>query len=160
MKYTREEIERKLENYSAIEREIAVLQFELEHPVTVSENEMQEAMNYAKGDGGGSKGHISDKTMYIALNYRQVLDRINHDAITGVSIRLLHLEQEISRLKFYVSLLDIRQSQVLRQAYFEQMTNEEISKSINLATRTVQDIKKRAIDALTDMYNYVSGLQQ
>lgn len=161
MKYTRNEIERKLEDYPAMEREIAVLQFELEHPAMVSEDEMREAMTFARGDGiGGAKGHISDKTMYIALNYRQAAERANQETVSGVSTRLLHLKQEVNRLKYYVSLLDRRQSQVLRRSYFEQMTNEEVAKEMNLAARTVQEIKKRAIDSLTEMYNYVSDLRQ
>ena len=82
MKYTRNEIERKLEDYPAMEREIAVLQFELEHPAMVSEDEMREAMTFARGDCvGGAKGHISDKTMYIALNYRQAAERANQERV-------------------------------------------------------------------------------
>lgn len=161
MKYSREEIERKLEDYLTMEREMAVLQFELEHPALVSEEEMQEAMNYAKGDGlGRSEGHISDKTMYIALNYQQMTARVNKENMTGISSRLLNLKQEVTRLEYYVSLLDLRQSQVLRQVYFEQKTNEEVAKHMNLAPRTVQDIKKRALDALTEMYNVVSNFDK
>ena len=161
MKYSREEIERKLEDYLIMEREMAVLQFELEHPALVSEEEMQEAINYAKGDGlGGTKGYISDKTMYIALNYQQMTERLNKENMTGISTRLMNLKQEVTRLKYYISLLDLRQSQVLRQVYFEQRTNEEVAKHMNLAPRTVQDIKRRAIDALTEMYNVVSDLDR
>ena len=59
-----------LETYHDRERMIAVLRYELEHPGKISSAEQIEAMNYGHGDGiGGTKGHISNKTLYIALNY-------------------------------------------------------------------------------------------
>lgn len=159
MSYTKKEVEEKLERCQEMEREIAILQFELKHPAIVSEAEMRQAMSFARGEGTGKAiGHISDKTMYIALNYRQAAERLNREAVSGVSSRLLQLEQEVSRLKYYISLLEPRQSQVLRDFYFERRTNEEIAKGMNLAHRTVQALKRRAVDALTEMYNYVSEL--
>ena len=59
-----------LEGYRARERKIAVLRYDLEHPSEVGVTEQIEAMNYGSGEGvGHSKGHISNKTLYIALNY-------------------------------------------------------------------------------------------
>lgn len=159
IRFRRDDIERKLADYLAMERELAVLQFELKHPVLVSEEEVQDAMNYAKGENlGGKKGYIPDRTMYIALNYQQRTEHLNREMAASLTSRLLHLEQETSRLNYYVSLLDRRQDQVVRQSYFERMTNEEIARSMDLAPRTVQYIKKQAIDALTEMYNIISDI--
>lgn len=51
-------------------------------------------MSLGHGDGMGrsGKGHISDKTMYIALNYQERVDRINTEAENDIAQRLLELE--------------------------------------------------------------------
>ena len=72
MKTTRESIVRLLENYPTMQRQIALLRYEMEHPAHISPSELIGAMSFAKGDGlGTSSGHISDKTLYIAMNYQQ-----------------------------------------------------------------------------------------
>lgn len=67
-----------LESYNERERKIAVLRYNLEHPTTVSRTEQIEAMNFRHGDSlGHSAGHISNKTLYIALNYEEQTERMN-----------------------------------------------------------------------------------
>ena len=52
-----------LESYPRTLRQIAVLRYELEHPVQVSTEEMLDAMAFARGEHFGSApGHVSDKT--------------------------------------------------------------------------------------------------
>ena len=161
MTYTREEIEQKLKDYPGIKKKISLLEYEQAYPVHVSEREILDAMNYAKGDGSGSaSGHISNKTMYIALNYQQVIERMNQETRDDIACHLELLKREAARIEFYVSLLDQRQEEVIRYSYFEQLTNEEAGTKMHLAARTIKDIKKRAIDALTEMYNYISELQK
>lgn len=66
-----------LESYNERERKIAVLRYNLEHPAKVSRSEQIEAMNFGHGDGlDHSAGHISNKTLYIALNYEEQAERI------------------------------------------------------------------------------------
>ena len=80
----REYVLRELENYPRILRQIAVLRYEMEHPAKVSEEEMLDAMAFARGEHTGSApGHISDKTFYIAMNYRQKTE----DAKKGSAMR-------------------------------------------------------------------------
>ena len=61
-----------LETSQERKRKIALLHYELEHPAHTSETEMIGAMALGHGAGGSShtEGHISDKTLYIALNYQ------------------------------------------------------------------------------------------
>lgn len=67
-----------LETYHDRERMIAVLRYDLEHPAKVNSSEQIEAMNYRRGDDiGNVKGHISNKTLYIALNYEEQAGRLN-----------------------------------------------------------------------------------
>ena len=78
-----------LETYHDRERMIAVLRYELEHPDKISGAEQIEAMTYGHGDGiGGTKGHISNKTLYIALNYEEQAERLNTTAIKEIAEEL------------------------------------------------------------------------
>lgn len=63
-------------------RKIALLHYELEHPAYTSETEMITTMALGHGNGsnnGHTDGRISDKTLYIALNYQNRADKLNAD---------------------------------------------------------------------------------
>lgn len=60
-----------LKTYPDNMRKIAQLNYELAHPSQISATEMLEAMAFKKGNGERhSVGEVSDKTLYIAMNYR------------------------------------------------------------------------------------------
>ena len=84
-----------LESYNERERKIAVLRYNLEHPTTVSRAEQIEAMNFRHGDSlGHSAGHISNKTLYIALNYEEQAERMNAESAHEIAKELFALECE------------------------------------------------------------------
>jgi len=144
-----------LESYQDRERKIAVLRYELDHPMQISQDEMIRTMNFTRGDGTGrTDGHISNKTLYIALNYKEQADRINAETVDEVARRLVILEQEQNRLVYYVSLLDKRQADVLRLAFFERISWDEIAKMLGVALRTAHKIKTQALDKLVEMYTF------
>jgi len=144
-----------LESYQDRERKIAVLRYELDHPMQISQDEMIRTMNFTRGDGTGrTDGHISNKTLYIALNYKEQADRINAETVDEVARRLVILEQEQNRLVYYVSLLDKRQADVLRLAFFERISCDEIAKMLGVALRTAHKIKTQALDKLVEMYTF------
>lgn len=58
--------------------------------------------------GGSSKGRFSNKTMYIALNSQERMDRMNMEAANEIAQRLLELEDKQNRLQYYASLLERR----------------------------------------------------
>ena len=58
-----------LDTYHKRARQIAVLRYELSHPVKITEEEMIDTLQFAHQEGAGqTEGHISNKTPYIALN--------------------------------------------------------------------------------------------
>ena len=70
-----------LESYPRTLRQIAVLRYELEHPVQVSTEEMLDAMAFARGEHFGvAPGHVSDKTLYriSCIQENDTLTAINH----------------------------------------------------------------------------------
>ena len=111
-----------LDNYHKRARLIALLRYELAHPAQVTEKDLIGAMNFARQEGAGRpEGHISNKTLYIALNYQDRARQLNAETFQEISAQLMKLEQEQDRLNYYLSLLEPRQEQVLRKAYLEKV---------------------------------------
>ena len=95
-----------LESYPRTLRQIAVLRYELEHPVQVSTEEMLDAMAFARGEHFGvAPGHVSDKTLYIAMNYRQKANEVNAEISGEISAKLLELEHKKNRIEYYVGMI-------------------------------------------------------
>lgn len=92
------------------QRKIALLRYELEHPAHMSGAEMISTMALGHGvdvSGGHTEGRISDKTLYIALNYRSKVDKMNADTKDEIVVQLVELEQEQKRLEYYISLMNV-----------------------------------------------------
>ena len=115
-----------LETYQERTRKIALLHYELEHPARTSEAEIISAMALGHGAGGSShtEGHISDKTLYIALNYQSKVDKLNADTKEEIVVHLVELEQEQKRLDYYISLLESSQAEVIHLSYFERLSGQ------------------------------------
>ena len=146
-----------LETCQERKRKIALLHYELDHPAHTSESEMIGAMalGHGVGSGGGHvEGHISDKTLYIALNYQSKVDKLNADTKEEIVVQLVELEQEQKRLEYYASLLEKRQNMVISLAYFEGLPWDEVAKAVGVAVRTVHKIKNQALDQLAGMYQF------
>lgn len=143
-----------LESYQKRSKQIELLHYELAHPTDISENEMIGALALAHGEGGGTGGHISDKTLYIAMNYQQRTKNANQGNRAEIVSQLVELEEQQERLNYYVSLLKVRHAELLRFLYFEGYSQEECAKMLEIATRTVRRIKDDAINELTEMYSF------
>lgn len=148
-----------LQNYRATKRKIEQLRYELEHPARVTPDEMIEAMNFAKGDGEGRpSGSVSNKTLYIAMNYQSAADEVNAALTHDLVSRLVPLEQEINRPEHYVALLEPRQAEVIRRIFFDSQSLPEICKEMGYSTKTVRAIRNHAIEELTAMYAFAAGV--
>lgn len=151
-----------LESYQTRSKQIELLHYELDHPMRVTANEMIGALAFAHGDGNSSGhpgSHASDKTLYIALNYQDRADQMNNGASKEAVERLVTLEQEQERLRYYISLLAERQVTIIKLTYFEGCTQEDVATKMGLAKRTVQMLKAQAIDELVAMYDYTMQLR-
>lgn len=149
-----------LDSYPERARKIALLRYELAHPAQITGDELIEAMNYARPEGQGHpSGHISNRTLYIALNYQERAERLNDETFGDISARLAEMEREQSRLEYYMSLLDRRQELVLRRTCFEKVPQEKVAKELEVSVRRIQDIKAQAIDALAEMYGFTAELR-
>lgn len=156
---TRIKVQKLLEQYPELIRRISILRFELQRPPTISPEEMIDSMNFVRGSGEGHvAGAISNKTMYIALNYREHAERINRERLDEIASRLVPMERSIERLQHYVSLLDTRMAQVIRSYYFDSQSWEDIAGHLDLSIRSVQKLKNAAIDKLVEMYEFAENV--
>lgn len=144
-----------LETYHDRERMIAVLRYDLEHPSEVGVTEQIEAMNYGSGESvGHSKGHISNKTLYIALNYEEQAKQLNAESAKEIADELFILERRQKKLLYYISLLEKRQAEVVRMVYMEGVSTKKAAEQHGLTVRTIERIRKDAVDNLAEMYAY------
>lgn len=152
-----------LETCQERKRKIALLHYELEHPAHTSETELISAMALGHGDGsngGHADGHISDKTLYIALNYQNRAETLNAEIKEEIVVQLLKLEQEQARLEYYISLLTSRQAEVIRLAYFDKISQNDIARNLAVVPRTVRRIKDEVVNRLVEMYSFAENFKK
>ena len=126
-----------LQNYRATKRKVEQLRYELEHPARVTPDEIIEAMNFQSAADEANAA-------------------LTHDLVS----RLVPLEQKINRLEHYVALLEPRQAEVIRLAYFEGHTWQQISTKTQITTRTLYKIRNQAVEELAEMYALTADLQR
>ena len=151
----------KLEDYSRNKQKLAALRYEMESLSGVSLDEIIDAMNFGHGEigTGSSVGHISNRTLHIALNYREEAARLTEQARSEVHNDFMALLLEVNRLEHYISLLESQDEQVIRMTYMDHRTNEEIAEALQIAPRTVREIRRHALDSLCEMYQFTSGIR-
>ena len=148
-------VENLLKSYREREWKIAVLQHKMKNPVRVTETEVAEVMNYAHGDGQGhTPGRVSNKTLYIALNYKEQAERLNTEAAETIAAELFVLEHEHERLKLYISLIDKREAEVLMLLYSEKESAVNVAERLGYSKRTITRIHNAAVAHLAEMYEY------
>lgn len=154
----RKEVLRILDDYPSCKRKIALLRYELEHPQQITSDELIGALNFAHGDGSmpSVPGHISNKTMYIAMSYQEQVAKTNSDIMDSIATKLFALERETNRLEYYLSLLDEPYRNIITMLYIEQVSWDDISASIHASRRKANYLKAAAIDALVEMYTYAN----
>ncbi len=146
---------RLLRTYHDRERQMALLRYELEHPVRVTSDDMIESMTFAHGEHLGKSGGVDvDKTARIALEYQKRVDSTNAENVHVIAVKLDKLVQTQERLKFYVSLLNSRERDVIQLIYFEGRSAEEVAYELSVAVRTVHKIRGRAVEQLAEMYGF------
>ena len=145
-----------LESYHNRTNQIALLHYELEHPANVSSEEMIGTMSLSHGDGASrSKGHVSNKTLYIALNYREKAESLNLNTVDEISTQLVELEQIQARLDHCISLLDRRQKKLVQALYIDRLSMKETEKVLGRSAKTVRKLRDDTVDALARMYDFV-----
>lgn len=159
---TREEMAALLKKYPEWERKIAILEFEREHPSKASRLEVIGgwALAHPLIGGPGASGHISDKTMQIALNFQEETDRLNYATVMEIDQELNALKNRAEKLDFYVSQLEPRQAEVIRGHYFDGKTWPCLQKELHISSRTLSKRRDGGLDALIAMGEYLEGVMK
>lgn len=150
-----------LKTYPQKEKQIKMLKYELEHPSHVSEKELIESLSLAKSEDGGvrSPGHISNKTMMIALQYQDTAERINGDVVAEIMQELSALEAEVARIDYYLTLLDEGKALVLRRYYVEQKSWAEIGAELHLSQRALIKRRDDGVGELAEMFGFLGRIK-
>ena len=147
----REQVIDDLKQYPELKKKVILLRYEQEHPAKISDSEVI--------DGIRPAGFISDKTMRIATQFRDKKDRLNQETIMEIAQELYTVEQQISKLEFYVSQLEEKQAEVIRKYYFEGKTWGELQREMHLAPRTLLKRRDDGLDALVSIYSYIGQVK-
>ena len=69
-------------------------------------DEMIEALTFSRSEiSGSSGGGISDKTLHIALNYEDRMNRLNDGALSEIAYQLYDLERQQERLLYVCTIM-------------------------------------------------------
>lgn len=148
-----------LTQFRETQRYIEALRYELEHPSTISEEDMIDVLTFGHGDHQGTpKGSISNKTLYIALNYRDKAQQENERAKNEIAVRLAMLEKQQERLLYYIGLMDERDSELIRMTYMDGLDNDQIAAKLSVSVRTVRTRRTKAIELLCELFSYTANL--
>lgn len=136
-----------LKAYQDQHRQIEALRYRLGHPSFVTKEEIISQMSMP-GVADAATRHVSDKTMYIALNYEERAKVINAEENVGVAERLFRLEEAERRLLFHVALLPPRLAHALEAHYLEGLTWREIAQAEHVSLKAMEDRRARAVNLL------------
>ena len=159
---TREDVIALLKTYPQLKKKINLLEYERQHPAQVSGQEVISGLALAHpiSEGPGAAGHISNKTMQIALNFQEETDRLNYATVMEIDQELAILRGRIEKLEFYVAQLDKRQAEVIRKYYFEEKTWPELQKEMHASSRTLVKRRDDGLTALMAMGQYMEGVMK
>lgn len=148
-----------LENYAKNEQQIELLQCELSSISLISENEMIEALTFSKGDGvTTSKGHVSDKTANIAMQYRDMINEMNEETIAAVINQLRPLKLQKDRLDRCIGLLSPIHNSIISGLYIQSRTVKDLASEIHVSERTILRYRDNAVNELVSMYELLESV--
>ena len=158
----KERVIEELKNYRLLKKKRALLRFEQEHPARVSDSEVIECMSLSRrvSDSIQTTGFISDKTLRIASQFRDVKDRLNQEAFAEIVRELSIVELQLSQLEFYVGQLEKNQAEVIQKYYFEGTTWAALQQEMHLSSRTLIKRRDEGLDGLVSIYMYLDQVKK
>lgn len=154
---TREDIESLLKKYQEWQKKITLLEFERDNPAEATQLEVLDglALSHPSMDGPRAPGYISNKTMQLAMSFRNKADRMNCETLLDIDQELSILRTRTAKLDFYVSQLDEKQAEVIRGHYFEGKSWAELQKELHISSRTLSNRRNGGLDTLITMGEYL-----
>lgn len=155
--YTKEQVITLLNNYKS-DCEYIALHYEMQHPVHITPDDMISALNFSHGDGAGTtQGYISDKTFYIAEQFRRKTDQMNCEVTCEIADRLIKLEDRVKRLEYYMTFLREEERKVINECFFEGHSLQKAAEALGVSVWTVRKLRDSAVESLVRKYSFVAG---
>lgn len=139
-------------NYTKMQAELRVLQYEFKHLSSSLHHQIIENMVFAHTTNNEwvSGSHNSDKTADIAIEHIDSQRTAQYQAFAA----LIHiLASELHRLEYYLSLLSEEEVTVIKLFYFDNLSWAKIAEKSDIAQRTLEHRKKRGLDKLVHYYS-------
>lgn len=142
-----------LEDYLIIARQIDLLQCELSANPIVAEDEVLMALAFSREEGASIPvGKMFDKTSNVALQYRDLTEKLNEETTISVLNQLCPLKARKERLDRCIKLLSPIDNRVITGIYIQKRTIKDLALELHVSERTIQRYRDNAIDELGSMY--------
>lgn len=140
--------------YKTMKREESILQFQLSRFEGVDADDIILSMQFARpeGDERVQTSTLSDKTASAAVNYRQVMDRMNDEWFQYLFHRYRYVKEELDFFELCLSQLPKVQSAVVTDLLNGDLTWEDIATRHHVSTTMVSKYKKAALKELNARY--------
>lgn len=157
MKDIKKQVEFILSSYSRMQKELLVLEFELNRITPALRPEaIEEAVLARPGFEVTSGSHISDRTANIVVEHIDSQRGGKYHALTA----LIHnIRFELHRMEYYLSLLPEDEAAAVKWFYFDGLSWAEITKASGCSQSTMQRRKKRGVDKLIYYYSVLDNLK-
>lgn len=141
-----------LEDYLIIARRIDLLQCELSANPVVTEDEVLMALALSREEGASIPvGKMFDKTSNVALQYRDLTEKLNGETKASVLNQLCPLKARKERLDRCITLLSPVDNRVITGIYIQKKTIKDLALELHVSERTIQRYRDNAIDELVSM---------
>lgn len=152
----RNQMESILRNYTAMKKELQVLEFELGRisPSLRSEDIVDRMFAHSAHEKvAGSQ--ISDKTADIVIEH---IDGQRNSVYHALSALVYNNRVELQRVEHYMSLLPKDEADVIRLSYFDLLSWDEIAQMSACSLSTLQRRRKKGVDKLVYYYSILSDM--
>lgn len=160
MTVTIDTVEEKLKNHNRVIDQIALLEYELLHPIILSSSELLSAFAFGKSKCDiptKSSGGEFNRVAHLAIHYHEMAKKMSDDTNNAVFEEWKRLTEEVLRLEEYLGLLAEKYQKVLRAFYIDQKSWQMIEKETNLSRRTLVRRKTYGLELLLEMYRYANS---
>ena len=140
--------------YKTMKREESILQFQLSRFEGANADDIILAMQFShpEGDERVQTSTLSDKTASVAVNYRQVMERMNDEWFQYLFLRYRYVKEELDFFDLCLSQLPGIQSAVMKDLLYGEMTWEDIAARHHVSTTMISKYKKAALKELNARY--------
>lgn len=148
-----------LKSYPHLQSQLKLLRYELSQKAVIDPESVIEGMALSSARFGVQRGggHISDKTMMIALEYERQFDQLKNDLTAQLVEEIMPLQADLDRIEFYVAMLSEKEAQVIRMYYFESNTWAKLQEKLGITKSTLINRRDAAINKLAKMYGYIES---